>query len=325
MRIILTCGSNSVNSEKLAWQHTDNLTNPPLYDKQMVGLRYFRNSTFRQTTGEFLPPARGYGEGVMKKSITLILVAAIVVSLAVALFLVTPSSVSAGGVVVNQGFESDFGAEWVVVNATRVGAPVHEGSYAAQITASGGSLTQWIGNIIALGRYELWGWIYATSNVTGYIEVDFWNIVDGNQTLLSPTTRLSATNTGGTYVQGNITVRAPVDTTHARIRLVETGWVSGQDVRFDDIGFNAPAAGCFIATAAYGTDTAQQLDVLRGFRDRVLLKDPLGSKFVSLYYKTSPPIANFIAEHSVLRTVVREALIDPIVSIAKVTQAIWGH
>jgi hypothetical protein len=106
---------------------------------------------------------------------------------------------------------------------------------------------------------------------------------------------------------------------------VETGWVSGQDVRFDEIGFNAPKGGCFIATAAYGTDTARQLDTLRAFRDRVLLKDPLGSKFVSLYYKTSPPIANFIAEHSVLRTVVREALIDPVVSLTRVTQGIWGH
>jgi hypothetical protein len=247
------------------------------------------------------------------------------VAIVVSLLLIIPYPVSAGGMVANQGFESDFGAEWVVVNATRVGAPVHEGSYAAQITASGGSLTQWIGNIIALGDYELWGWIYASGNVTGYIEVDFWNIVDGNQTLLSPTTVLSATNTGGLYVQGNITVQTPIDTTHARIRLVETGWTGGEDVRFDEIGFNAPAGGCFIATAAYGTDTAQQLDTLRAFRDQVLLKDPLGARFVSLYYRVSPPIADFISEHNTLRTVVREALIDPVVSLTRVTQAIWGH
>ena len=151
------------------------------------------------------------------------------------------------------------------------------------------------------------------------------DFLDASDTLLSPTTLLSATNTSGTYVEGNTTVRAPLNTTHARIRLVVTGWVSGDDVRFDEIGFNAPAGGCFIATAAYGTDTAQQLGVLRGFRDQVLLKDPLGARFVYLYYKVSPPIANFIAQHTVLRTVVRDALVEPVVSLTKLTQGLWEH
>lgn len=260
----------------------------------------------------------------MKRRIILILTALVLVAVILAVFLAIPSPAIAGGIVANQGFEAPLGSEWAAVNAGRVSAPVHEGSYAAQITASGGSLTQWIGNITPLARYELWGWIYATENVTGYVQVDFWYWVDGNQTQLSSTTRLSAGNTSGAYVEVRTTVRAPTDTTHIRISLVETGWASGQDVRFDDIGFNAPAGGCFIATAAYGTDTAEQLDVLRGFRDKVLLQDPLGSKFVSFYYRVSPPVADFIAEHSLLRTVVREALIDPIVSITKFTQGIWG-
>ena len=262
----------------------------------------------------------------MKKSLTLILVSVVVLSLAVALFLVAPSSVSAGGVVVNQGFESLLGDEWTVSgSAGRVcDGDAHEGTCAAQITGSGGSLTQGIGNITALGNYELWGWIKASGSVTGYIEVDFWNIVDGNQTLLSPATRLSATNTGGAYVQGNTTVRSPIDTTHARIRLVETNWAGGDVLRFDDIGFNAPAGGCFIATAAYGTETAEQLDVLRAFRDRVLLKDPLGSRFVALYYRTSPPVADFISQNSFLKTAVRDLFVDPVVSLAKFTQGLWG-
>jgi hypothetical protein len=43
--------------------------------------------------------------------------------------------------------------------------------------------------------------------------------------------------------------------------------------------------GCFIATAAYGTPDAEQIDVLREFRDAVLLKNMSGSLFVALYYR----------------------------------------
>ncbi len=84
-----------------------------------------------------------------------------------------------------------------------------------------------------------------------------------------------------------------------------------------------PSGGCFIATAAYGTPTAKQLDVLRAFRDDVLLKSTVGSRLVDLYYRTSPPIANFISEHNFVRTLVRELLVDPIVGVLEATRAIW--
>ncbi len=81
---------------------------------------------------------------------------------------------------------------------------------------------------------------------------------------------------------------------------------------------------CFIATAAYGTSSAAELDTLRAFRDEVLLQNSLGSRLVALYYEISPPLADFISEHEVLRTLVRELLVDPVVSLAKFTQGIWG-
>jgi polyhydroxybutyrate depolymerase len=84
-----------------------------------------------------------------------------------------------------------------------------------------------------------------------------------------------------------------------------------------------PTGGCFIATAAYGTSTARQLDVLRSFRDNVLLKSTIGSRLVDIYYRTSPPIADFISRHEVLRTLVRELLIDPIVWLAQATENMW--
>jgi len=82
-------------------------------------------------------------------------------------------------------------------------------------------------------------------------------------------------------------------------------------------------SGCFIATAAYGSPTAEQIDVLREFRDVVLLESTAGSQFVALYYKLSPPVADFISGSNFLRTLVRELLVDPAVWMVEATGGIW--
>jgi hypothetical protein len=82
---------------------------------------------------------------------------------------------------------------------------------------------------------------------------------------------------------------------------------------------------CFIATAAYGTPIAEQIDVLREFRDVVLLESAAGSQLVALYYQLSPPIADFIAGNELLRTMVRELLVDPMVWVVEATGDIWRN
>jgi hypothetical protein len=47
---------------------------------------------------------------------------------------------------------------------------------------------------------------------------------------------------------------------------------------------------------------------LRQFRDSFLLINKLGSKFVQAYYRYSPPMVDYIAEHDGLRSVVRIGL-----------------
>jgi len=76
---------------------------------------------------------------------------------------------------------------------------------------------------------------------------------------------------------------------------------------------------CFIATAAYGTPTANQIDLLREFRDVVLLKNAVGCQFIALYYQLSPPVADFIAGNEFLRTLVRQLLVEPIVWVVEAT------
>ena len=74
---------------------------------------------------------------------------------------------------------------------------------------------------------------------------------------------------------------------------------------------------CFIATAAYGTPLASEIQILREFRDEYLLTNPLGQVFVDLYYRFSPPIANFITDHPSLKPVVRAGLL-PVVATSTV-------
>lgn len=76
--------------------------------------------------------------------------------------------------------------------------------------------------------------------------------------------------------------------------------------------------GCFIATAAFGAHPNSYVEILRIFRDRFLLSNYPGRAFVSLYYKVSPFVAEFISHHESLKTIVRWILI-PLVGFIWVT------
>ncbi len=64
-------------------------------------------------------------------------------------------------------------------------------------------------------------------------------------------------------------------------------------------------SGCFIATAAFGTPMAEEVRSLCRFRDEHLLTNSLGRGLVKAYYKTSPPIADFIRNKPLMKAIVR--------------------
>ena len=70
----------------------------------------------------------------------------------------------------------------------------------------------------------------------------------------------------------------------------------------------AQSSGCFIATAAFGSDQAWQVDVLRVWRDRSLSSSLIGRWFVRSYYRLSPPIATWLTTKPRSRAAVRRVL-----------------
>ena len=69
--------------------------------------------------------------------------------------------------------------------------------------------------------------------------------------------------------------------------------------------------GCFIATAACGTDRAGDVIRLQEFRETVLRQTPWGAAFISLYESLSPSLASVIARSPRMRRVVRELIVRP--------------
>jgi hypothetical protein len=72
---------------------------------------------------------------------------------------------------------------------------------------------------------------------------------------------------------------------------------------------------CFIATAAFGSKFEKQVQLLHRFRDLYLMPHSIGRAFVRVYYRYSPSMADFIAKHDTLRTVVRASLL-PVVGVS---------
>jgi TPR repeat protein len=80
----------------------------------------------------------------------------------------------------------------------------------------------------------------------------------------------------------------------------------------------APAAkACFIATAACGSPAHPDVEILRDYRDRVLVPHALGCAFIQVYQCVSPPIAAAIRSRPWARQLVRRTIVCPLARWAR--------
>jgi len=73
---------------------------------------------------------------------------------------------------------------------------------------------------------------------------------------------------------------------------------------------------CLVATAAFASPHADEVWVLRAFRDRVLLPSAAGRRLVRHYYRISPTLAVRISRTPLRRALVRQAL-RPVVRVCR--------
>ena len=79
------------------------------------------------------------------------------------------------------------------------------------------------------------------------------------------------------------------------------------------------AAGCFVATVAYGGYDTPNVKFLRAFRDKILLKHSMGRLFTRFYYNVGPYLARMIGKSSMLKRASRKVIDFLIVVIERHT------
>jgi hypothetical protein len=134
---------------------------------------------------------------------------------------------------------------------------------------------------------------------------------DGNTSSGTDTvsrTPVSTTSAGSTDGGTDTATRTPASTTSSASAASGDGGSDGG-------GGGGGGAGCFIATAAFGSYVDPHVVVLRSFRDTFLLTNRTGSAFVSWYYATSPDIARTIRKSEALKACVRIMLV-PIIGFS---------
>ncbi len=90
---------------------------------------------------------------------------------------------------------------------------------------------------------------------------------------------------------------------------------SGTQIIPDGSSSTVDDGGCFIATAVFGSKMDGHVEILCTFRDNRLLTNQFGRGIVNLYYRLSPPAADYLKQHPFARVVVKYTLI-PITGVA---------
>ncbi len=80
-------------------------------------------------------------------------------------------------------------------------------------------------------------------------------------------------------------------------------------------GTSTGRSDCFVATVCYGSKNSSEVQMLRSFRDRVLVNTFAGKQFIAAYYVIGPKLAHWIEDKEVFKKIIRKGL-DPVVWFA---------
>ncbi|MGH9999314.1 MAG: CFI-box-CTERM domain-containing protein [Nitrosopumilaceae archaeon] len=84
-----------------------------------------------------------------------------------------------------------------------------------------------------------------------------------------------------------------------------------------------PKNGCLIATAAFGSELAPQVQFLREYRDNTIMSTTIGSSFINafntVYYTFSPTVADVERNNPILQEFVRDG-ITPLLGILEIAK-----
>jgi len=94
---------------------------------------------------------------------------------------------------------------------------------------------------------------------------------------------------------------------------------SGEDIVINEIDETKNSGGCLIATAAFGSELAPQVQFLREIRDNTVLQTESGFTFMTgfnqFYYSFSPAIADYERENPVFKEAVKLTLTPLLASL----------
>jgi hypothetical protein len=244
---------------------------------------------------------------------------------------------------ITANFELDPGYYSLTISSTDGGSVtqpgegtfVYSNSTVVNLTAEpdvGYNFLQWTGNVTTIADVNA-----ASTNITMDSSYSITASFESWQPEPKALLMISSTRGGSVTTPGEGSFVYPLGAT---ISLVAEPDEGGQFVRWSgDVGtiadvhaanttitMDSPysiranfsgAGGCFIATAAYGTPMAEEIQIIREFRDEYLLTNAVGQALVDVYYRVSPPIAEFITEHPSLKPIVRAGL-SPAVAMSTI-------